>query len=82
MRHTWLALSLVLIATSPLIAAAKNDELPDKEMLRMMEFLREMEMIKQMEMMQDLHQVESMGDLTKSANGQKSPPVKNKEAAK
>ena len=63
-------------------AAGKDNESPDKEMLRMMDFLREMEMIKQAEMMQDLSQVERVGDQNSDTRVQQPLPSKRKEAAK
>ena len=80
MKHrNWLALALVLAAAPPVLGAAKNQQLPDKEMLKMLEFLREMEMVKQMELMQDLHHVEAVGEQAKNAAPQKPAPVKKKE---
>jgi hypothetical protein len=61
------ALLLVSLHASPALAASKEVQPPDPEMLRMMEFLREMEMIKQMEILQQMHQVEAVGDPAKGA---------------
>ena len=76
-----LPLALVLAAAPPLMSATKDQELPDKEMLRMMEFLREIEMIKHMEIMRDMPQVESVGAQTKDSPPRK-PTITKKEAAK
>ena len=71
-----LTLALVLAAAPPAAAATKDQEIPDREMLRMMELLKEMEMIKQIEMMQDLHHVGPAGDPVKNAKPAKSLPGK------
>ena len=60
-----ISLALVLAAASA-AAATKDQQLPDKEMLRMMEFLKEMEMIKQMDMLRELHHVDGVGDQVKN----------------
>jgi hypothetical protein len=78
----WLALAVVLAAAPPAAGATRDQEPPDKEMLKMIEFLREMDMIKQMEMMQDIHHVEAVGEQAKSATPQKPAPVKKKETPK
>ena len=80
-RHG-LPLILVLATVQPLRGASKNQELPDKEMLRMMEFLKEMEMIKQIEMMQDLHHVDAVGEQVKNARPAKPAPGLKKETLK
>jgi len=83
MKHRrGLPLALVLAAVQPLLGATKDQELADKEMLRMMEFLKEMDMIKQMEMMQDLHRVDAVGDQVKNARPPKPGPAQKKETLK
>ena len=83
MRHTaGLTMVLVLAVSTVGFAASKDNQPPDKEMLRMMDFLREMEMIKQVEMMQDLSQVEKVGEQNSDTRLRKSLPTKRKEAAK
>ena len=77
-----LTLALVIAAAPSATAATKDQELPDKEMLRMMEFLKEMEMIKQIEMMQDLHRVDAVGDQVKNAKPPKPAPARKKETLK
>jgi len=78
----WLTLVVLLAASAPSLAATKDSDRPDREMLRMMDFLREMEMIKQMEMMQDMQRVEQIGDQMPRGSAQTSLPAKRKEAAK
>lgn len=75
-----LTLALMLAAAPSATAATKDQELPDREMLRMIEFLKEMEMIKQIEMMQELHRVEAVGDQVKNARPPK--PAQKKEILK
>jgi hypothetical protein len=71
-----------LAAAPSAFSATKDQEPPDKEMLKMMEFLREMEMIKQVDLMQDLHHVEAVGEQAKSATPQKRAPAPKKETPK
>ena len=77
-----LTLALVLAAAPSAAAAGKDQELPDKEMLRMMDFLKEMDMIKQIEMMQELHRVDAVGDQVKNARPPKPGPAQKKETLK
>jgi hypothetical protein len=81
-RLTWLVLLLVVAGSSAGSAASKNNEHPDKEMLRMLDFLREMEMVKQVEMMQDLTHVEQSGTPPPDTSSRKPLPSKGKEAGK
>jgi len=71
-----LTLALMLATAPSATAATKDQELPDREMSRMMEFLKEMEMIKQIEMMQDLHHVDPVGDQVKNAKPIRPSPAK------
>ena len=84
MNHRrWLPLIILLIAAPAAFGATKEQELPDKEMLKMIEFLREMEMIKQLEMMRELDRAESLGgEPAKNSLPQKPALVKKTEAAK
>ena len=67
-------LSLALaLAAAPVAGATKDQDLPDKEMLRMMEFLKEIEMIKQMDMLRELHHVDSAGKVKTSASQRPAP---------
>lgn len=81
-QFTWLMLLVVLTAAWPSLAATKDSERPDRELLRMMEFLREMEMIKQMEIMQDMQNVESLGDQAPVTTAKTPAPVRKKEATR
>jgi hypothetical protein len=81
-RRNPLPLVLLLIAVPGLIAATREAELPDKEMLKMMEFLREMEMVKHTEMMRDLDRAESLDETGKSRVAQKPAAAKKKETSK
>jgi hypothetical protein len=71
-----LTLALMLAAAPPAATATKDQEIPDKEMLRMMELLKEMEMIKQLEMMRELHRVDPVGEQVKTAKPTKPVPAK------
>jgi len=81
-RGNWLFLSMLVLAPASLLAASKEAERPDKEMLRMMDFLRDLEVIKHMEMMKDMQHVEQVGDQTPRGAAQTSSPAKKREAAK
>jgi len=76
-----LILALVLAVAPAIAAATKDQEIPDREMLRMMELLKEMEMIKQLEMMRELHHVDPVGDQVKNAKPAK-PLAAKKETLK
>lgn len=77
-----IALSLFLAWTaSSAVSATKDNQPPDREMLKMIEFLRDMEMLKQMEMLQDMHHLENAGE-PKTGTPPKTPPTKKKETVK
>ena len=75
-------MTAVLFASSHSMAASKDNERPDKEMLQMMDLLRDMEMIRRIDMMQDMADVESAGDQTKGTNTPKTTPKTKKEITK
>jgi hypothetical protein len=81
-QPNWLAAVFLLLAGAPCLAATKDTERADREMLRMMEFLREMEMLKQMEMMREMQEVEQSSDPLPSPPPPKSSSVKKKEPVK
>lgn len=81
-RRKCLPLVILLIAAPALFGATKEQEPPDKEMLKMIEFLRDMEMFKQLEMMRELDRAESLGDPVKNPLPQRPAPAKKKEAPK
>ena len=84
MNHRrWLPLVVVLIAAPAVFGATQQQQLPDKEMLKMIEFLREMEMIKQLEMMRELDRAESLEEPAKNSLPPQKPALaKKKEAPK
>ena len=83
MNHrNWFLLVLLLASSPPAFGAARDAQLPDKEMLQMMEFLREMEMIKQLEMMRELDRAESVGEPAKNSLPPKPAAAKKKETPK
>ncbi|MGH7852793.1 MAG: hypothetical protein ACREP3_05095 [Candidatus Binatia bacterium] len=75
---------LVLLAAtiSAGVAATKDPQLPDREMLKMMELLRQMDMIKQMEILKDMQHLENGGAQPKTAAPQTTTPGKKKETVK
>jgi hypothetical protein len=76
-----LMLSGAFVAFS-VLAAVKQAEKPDREMLRMMELLKEMEMLQQIEMMRDMHEAEKSGEPPRNAGARKTTPPKTKGTAK
>ena len=71
-RIAWI-LFLVLFYSSS-FAATKQEELPDREMLKLMELLREWEMIKDLDLMRqlgNLDQTEGSGTGPSSQNPQR-----------
>jgi hypothetical protein len=76
------SLALLLGTVQPVASATRENDLPDKEMLRMIDFLRDMEMIKQMEMMRDLQHLEAGGDQAKISAPRKAAPSTKKETLK
>ena len=82
MKATAFVVILVTLSAAPYgYAASKENDNPDKEMLRMMELLKDMEMIKQIDMIQDLQKVDPS-----AANGgaapSKSAPATKHEASR
>lgn len=75
-------LLLMLLLDPTALAATKQDELPDREMLRMIDFLRDWEMIKNMEMMRELQAMEQAGDRGSKTATQKTLPGVKKERVK
>ena len=80
-RHC-LPLVTILMATPAAMGATKEQELPDKELLKMMDLLRDMEMIKQLEMIRELERAESPVEPVKNTPPQKPALAKKKEASK
>lgn len=81
LNRTTAALVFFFVAATDALAATKDGEKPDPEMLKMMEFLREMEVIKQIDLLQDMHRVEAAAEPTR-ATPRKAEPAKQKETAK
>jgi hypothetical protein len=73
---------LLALMASTGVAATKESQLPDREMLKMMELLRQMEMIKQMEILRDMHHLENAGAETEKTGPQTTAPAKKKETVK
>jgi hypothetical protein len=69
---------VVLLAYSSSVAATKEDERPDKEMLGLMEFLRDIEMIKNLELMRQMDSLERMEQPSTKQSTDKQPPAKTK----
>jgi hypothetical protein len=80
-QAVWLVLAALVLAPVASSSATKEQNPPDKEMLKMLEFLRDMDMIKQLDMMQDLHNVEA-ADQAKNVPAPKSLPGPKKETTK
>jgi hypothetical protein len=65
-----------------LMAATKDSDKPDKEMLRMMELLKDMDMIRQIDLMQDIQKVEPSAGAAEGTATEKSVPARKRELAK
>jgi hypothetical protein len=76
------ALALLLGAAQPVASATREQELPDKEMLRMIDLLRDMEMIKQMDMLREMERLEAGGAQVKNSAPTKAAPSSKKESLK
>jgi len=72
----WLLLLIFVLQPLGSLAATKQVEQPNKEMLRMIDFLKDWEVINNMEMMKDLQQV------APEAGAREPAPTRKKEAAK
>ena len=81
-RGQWFIFFSLLLAPTATLAASKEIEQPDREMLRMMDFLKDLEVIKNMEMMKDIRQLEQVSEPARRGNGQAPLPAKRKEGAK
>ena len=75
-------LALLLGTVQPVVSATREQDLPDKEMLRMIDFLRDMEMIKQMEMLRDLQRLEAGSVQATNSVPRKAAPPSKKESLK
>lgn len=76
-RATWLVFFVLLCHASSL-AATKEEERPDKEMLGLMDLLRDMDMVKDMELMRQMDTLERIDPPTTQTQ-QKNQPVKTKD---
>jgi hypothetical protein len=76
------ALALLLGTVQPAVSATKEQELPDKEMLRMIDFLRDMEMIKRMDMLREMERLEPGGAQANNSAPRKAAPLAKKETLK
>jgi hypothetical protein len=76
-----LLLAFLLFPLSSM-AATKQTEAPDKEMLRMMDFLKDWEVINNMEMMKDMQQVAPETQPPPRSGARAPAPARKNEAAK
>ncbi len=78
----WLLLLVFLMPAWGSLAATKQTETPDKEMLRMMDFLKDWDVINNMEMMKELQQVAPETQQTPRSGARTPAPMRKNEAAK
>jgi len=78
----WLLLLIFVLQPLGSLAATKQVEQPNKEMLRMIDFLKDWEVINNMEMMKDLQQVAPEAGAPPRASAREPAPTRKKEAAK
>lgn len=81
-KSRWLLLLIFVMQPLGSLAATKQSEQPDKEMLRMMDFLKDWEVINNMEMMKDMQQVAPETNQPPRADAREPTPMRKKEAAK
>ena len=81
-KAPWLLLLLWMMMPPATLAATKQVEQPDKEMLRMMDFLKDWDVINNMEMMKDLQQIAPDAGQLLCAGAREPAPPRKKEAAK
>lgn len=77
----WVTLFLVLFYFSS-FAGTKEEELPDREMLRLLELLREWDMIKNLDLMRQLGNLEGTEERPAGETGQKPPRQRTKDGQK
>lgn len=75
-RILWII--VLLLFHCSLLAASKEDDRPDKEMLGLMEFLAEMEMIRNLDLMRQMDSIERTGQPPADPSKQKNPTAKTK----
>jgi len=78
----WLLLLVFVMQPLGSLAATKQTETPDKEMLRMMDFLKDWEVINNMEMMKDMQEVAPETQQSPPSGARAPTPMRKKEAAK
>ena len=81
MRRIALILFLLLFYSSS-FAATKQEELPDREMLRLMELLRDWEMIKNLDLMRQLDNLDRTGDPAAEQGSQNTQRGRTKDRQK
>ena len=81
-KPRWHLVLIFVILPLGSLAATKQAEQPDKEMLRMMDFLKDWEVINNMEMMKDMQQVAPEANQPPRTGAREPTPTRKKEAAK
>ena len=79
-RIAWFLLLFLFYSSS--FAATKQEELPDREMLRVMDLLREWEMIKNLDLMRQLGNLDQMEGSVTEPGSQNPQRGKTKEKQK
>lgn len=79
-RIAWI-FSLLLFYSSS-FAGAKQEELPDREMLKLMELLRDWEMIKNLDLMRQLGNLDRIEEPATEPGSQNAPRGKTKDKQK
>ena len=78
----WLLLLIFVMQPLGSLAATKQKEQPDKEMLRMMDFLKDWDVISNMEMMKNMEQIAPEVGQSPRPGARAPAPLQKKEAAK
>lgn len=79
-RIAWIFLLLLFCSSS--FAGTKQEELPDRELLKLMEFLREWDMIKDLDMMRQLGNLDRAQEPTAEPGPQQGQRGKTKDKQK
>lgn len=72
----------LLLFYSPSFAGAKEEERPDREMLKLMEFLRDWEMIKDLDLMRQLGNLDRMEEPATEPGAQNPQRGRTKDRSK
>ncbi len=79
-KIAWIAFLLLFYSSS--FAGTKEEELPNREMLKLMELLREWDMIKELDLMRQMENLDRMEEPGTGANSQDTQRGRTKDRQK